>query len=78
MLQEAFLAQIAQQQNNRMYMLSILSAIFLPLGFLTGLLGINVGGMPGAENGDAFWIFVAMLGVMVCFQFWILRKLKWF
>lgn len=77
-LQEAFLAQIAQQQNNRMYMLSILSAIFLPLGFLTGLLGINVGGMPGADDDTAFWIFVAMLGVMVCFQFWILRKLKWF
>ena len=77
-LQEAFLSQIAQQQNSRMYMLSILSAIFLPLGFLTGLLGINVGGMPGAENANAFWIFAAMLVVMVCIQFWILRKLKWF
>ncbi|MFT5136974.1 MAG: zinc transporter [Arenicella sp.] len=77
-LQEAFLSQIAQQQNSRMYMLSILSAIFLPLGFLTGLLGINIGGMPGAENANAFWIFAVMLVVMVCIQFWILRKLKWF
>jgi zinc transporter len=78
MLQEAFLAQIAQQQNARMYVISILSAIFLPLGFLTGLLGINIGGMPGADNPSAFWFFVAMLFVIVGFQFWVFRKLKWF
>jgi zinc transporter len=77
-LQEAFLAQVAQQQNSRMYVISILSAIFLPLGFLTGLLGINIGGMPGADNADAFWIFLLMLVVLVGFQFWLLRKLKWF
>jgi zinc transporter len=77
-LQEAFLAQIAQQQNSRMYVISILSAIFLPLGFLTGLLGINIGGMPGAGSPDAFWVFLLMLVVLVAFQFWLLRKLKWF
>ncbi|MGI9354547.1 MAG: CorA family divalent cation transporter [Rhizobiaceae bacterium] len=32
------------------YALSIVAAIFLPLGFLTGLLGINVGGMPGLKT----------------------------
>ncbi|MFT6724944.1 MAG: zinc transporter, partial [Arenicella sp.] len=77
-LQEAFLAQIAQQQNARMYVISILSAIFLPLGFLTGLLGINIGGIPGAANPNAFWVFVVVLVVIVGFQFWVFRKLKWF
>lgn len=77
-LQEAFMTQIAQQQNSRMYALSIVTAIFLPLGFLTGLLGINIGGMPGAENPSAFWIFVAGLTVIIGFQIWILKKLKWF
>jgi zinc transporter len=76
-LQDAFMTQIAQQQNNRMYALSILSAIFLPLGFLTGLLGINIGGMPGAENPNAFWIFAVGLTMIVGFQFWLLRKFKW-
>ncbi|MFQ5935922.1 MAG: CorA family divalent cation transporter [Acidiferrobacterales bacterium] len=28
--------------DKRMYLLSIVTALFLPLGFLTGLLGINV------------------------------------
>ena len=77
-LQEAFLSQIAQEQNTRMYALSILSAIFLPLGFLTGLLGINVGGMPGADSGSAFWVFVVSLVFIVGFQYWLFKKLKWF
>ena len=76
-LQEAFMSQIAQEQNNRMYALSIITAIFLPLGFLTGLLGINIGGMPGADNPQAFWIFVVMLIGIIGFQYWLFKKLKW-
>ncbi|ATC95734.1 zinc transporter ZntB [Pseudoalteromonas tunicata] len=52
---------ISEQVNKRMYIMSVVAAIFLPLGFLTGLLGINVGGVPGTENPNAFFIFVALL-----------------
>ena len=63
--------------NQTMYMLSIVAAIFLPLGFLTGLLGINVGGMPGVDSSNAFWITCSALVVLMGFQFFIFRKLKW-
>jgi zinc transporter len=33
-----------------MRIFSIVTAIFLPLGLITGLLGINVGGIPGADH----------------------------
>lgn len=69
---------LTDKLNKNMYVLSVISAIFLPLGFLTGLLGINVGGLPGAENNHAFWIFTAMLIGMVALQFVIFKKLKWF
>ena len=42
--QEELVSRLSEQMDNRMYVLSIVAAIFLPLGFLTGLLGINVGG----------------------------------
>ncbi|MGM0540976.1 MAG: zinc transporter ZntB [Pseudomonadota bacterium] len=74
---EELLSRISEQLNERMYVLSILSAIFLPLGFFTGLLGINVGGIPGAENTNAFMIFVGILIVIVLFQVWLLRRNKW-
>ena len=63
--------------NNNMYILSIVAAIFLPLSFLTGLLGINVGGMPGVDDADAFWITCAVLAVLLVVELIIFRKLKW-
>ena len=74
---EELLSRISEQLNERMYVLSILSAIFLPLGFFTGLLGINVGGIPGAENPNSFMIFVGILIVIVFFQLWLFKRKKW-
>jgi zinc transporter len=69
---------LADRMNKNMYMLSIIAAIFLPLGFLTGLLGVNVGGIPGADNADAFYMFSGGLLILVILQFVIFKKLKWF
>ncbi|WP_448564357.1 zinc transporter ZntB [Thalassotalea ganghwensis] len=76
--QEELNNRIAEQMNNRMYVLSIVAAVFLPLGFLTGLLGINVGGIPGAENPYAFGIFIFILIVVVVAQVVVFKKQKWF
>jgi zinc transporter len=69
---------LADKLNKNMYVLSVIAAIFLPLGFLTGLLGINIGGIPGAENPNAFWFFCAGMSVIVTIQIFIFKKLKWF
>ena len=62
-LQEELLSQMAHEQNARMYVLSIVAAIFLPLTFVTGLLGMNVGGLPGLESPRGFaWSVVVMIG----------------
>lgn len=59
------------------YILTIVAAIFLPLTFLTGLLGINVGGMPGVDSGNAFWIVVGLcLGIFIA-QVVFFWKWKW-
>jgi zinc transporter len=65
-LQEELMNRIAQEQNSRIYLLSIIAAIFLPLTFVTGLLGMNVAGLPGTEDPSAFGlslIVMAALGV---------------
>ncbi|MCO6385016.1 zinc transporter ZntB [Oceanicola sp. 502str15] len=70
-------AAVQDKLNRNLYLLSILSAIFLPLGFLTGLMGINLGGMPGAESPWAFWVFTGALAVVGALQLWVLRRLRW-
>lgn len=69
---------LADNLNRHLYILSVIAAIFLPLGFLTGLLGINVGGIPGEQSPYAFAIFCGFLVVVVVAQVIIFRKLKWF
>ncbi|OIN83714.1 zinc transporter ZntB [Francisella sp. TX07-6608] len=69
---------LSDKLNKKMYFLSIIAAIFLPLSFLTGLLGINVAGIPGAQNVHAFWIFLLILFVIVILQIYLFKKLKWF
>lgn len=69
---------LADKMNKNMYVLSVIAAIFLPLGFLTGLLGVNVAGIPGDDNPNAFFIFCAMLVALVVIQAILFKKLKWF
>lgn len=69
---------LADRMNKNMYVLSIVAAIFLPLGFFTGLLGINIGGIPGADNDLAFYIFCGILTILVILQIIIFKKFKWF
>lgn len=74
--QEELSARLAEDMNRNTYLLSIVAALFLPLGFVTGLLGINVGGIPGAE---AKWAFAAVCAMLLCVagvQFWLFRRFK--
>jgi len=75
--QEELVNRLSEQMNTRMYVLSLVAAVFLPLGVLTGLLGINVGGIPGAEKQYAFLIFILMLVVVVVLQIVVFKKKKW-
>lgn len=49
----------AEQIDNRALYISIVAFIFLPLTFITGLLGMNVQGIPYANHPSSFWVIVA-------------------
>lgn len=68
----------ADRMNKNTYVLSVIAAIFLPLGFLTGLFGINIGGMPGVDSPAAFAAFNVFLLIIVIGQIALFRKMKWF
>lgn len=75
--QEELSSSLSEQMNKTMYVLSIVAGIFLPLGFLTGLLGVNVSGIPGTENPWAFTIFCVFLVLLVWWQIWLYKRKKW-
>ncbi len=69
---------LSDKMNKNLYLLSVIAAVFLPLGFLTGLLGINVGGVPGVDDPSAFWVFSGFLSVVVALQILLFKRWKWF
>ncbi|MBC8287167.1 MAG: zinc transporter ZntB [Nitrospinae bacterium] len=75
--QEELMSRLSENMEKRMYVISIVSVVFLPLSFLTGLLGINVGGIPGADNKTAFLVVcLGLLGIAII-QFWFFKIKKW-
>ena len=76
-LQDEIRARSLASSEHATYMLTIVAGIFLPLGFLTGLLGINVGGMPGMNDPDAFWAVVALCLYVFVALIVIFRRLRW-
>lgn len=68
----------AERMNQNTYLFSVIAAIFLPTSFLTGLLGVNVGGIPGTDSPIAFGLFCLGLVVIFGVEFWILSRLKFF
>lgn len=76
-VQEELSSRLSEKMDRTMYVLSIVAAIFLPLGFLTGLLGINVGGIPGAEYSGSFLLFCFALILVVALQIWFFKRKKW-
>lgn len=72
--QEELTNRVAQEQNARMYLLSVVAAVFLPLTFVTGLLGMNVAGLPGTASPYSFAVATV---VMIVLGFGLVIFFRW-
>jgi zinc transporter len=75
--QEEILTLLAHEQNSKIFLLSIVAAVFLPLSFLTGLMGMNVAGLPGTENEASFNIIVIIMLALAVGILFLFRIKKW-
>jgi zinc transporter len=77
LLQEELSARLAEKTSDRLYVLSVLSAVVLPMTLITGVFGMNVAGLPGLQGESAFfWAMFLVLGsgvITLCLLRW--RKL---
>ena len=77
-LNQDALSHIEDKQTQRnTYMLSVIAGIFLPLSFLTGIFGMNLGGIPLGSQPYGFLVInliMLLIGLLIWFLF---KKLKW-
>ncbi len=76
-LHEDLAAQISERIAQTSNRLTAVAALLLPPSLVAGMLGANIGGIPGQGSPVAFWelvgVFVALMGC----QWWILRRIGW-
>lgn len=78
LVHEELKSRIAEVQSSRIYVLSIVTAIFLPLTFITGLFGMNVAGLPGTADTRAFLMVCLGCAIVAVGLAALLRLKKWF
>ena len=61
-LYDLYVSEISFRMNSVMQTLTIVSTIFIPLGFLAGIFGMNFVNIPGLENPYGYYI---LWGVMI-------------
>ncbi|HPJ25120.1 MAG TPA: zinc transporter ZntB [Synergistaceae bacterium] len=75
--QDELESRLAERNSRILYMLSVVATLFLPLTFVTGLLGMNVGGIPWGTAPQGFFIVTALLLLLVVLLLWLFRRIRW-
>jgi zinc transporter len=78
LLHEQLTDMRGEQMEVRALILSIVALIFLPLTFITGLLGMNVAGIPYADHPLAFWAVVGFCVVIAVIISAYFARVHWF
>lgn len=77
-LHEEIVSNLADILNHRMYIMALMTVLFLPLGLLAGVFGVNLGGIPGAVHPLGFLVFIVLLVIVAALIGLQLRRRHWF
>lgn len=64
--------------EKRLRILTIISATTLPLALITGVLGMNVGGLPGVDSPNGFLVIVVFMVAIAAAELWYFIRKGWF
>jgi zinc transporter len=77
LVHEQILDTRAEQMNKTMLVLTAVTVILLPLTVISGMLGMNVAGIPFADQPWAFAAIAGALVVLAVLIFVVMRRVKW-
>ncbi len=70
-------SRFSEEMQRNFYTVSVIATLFMPLTFFTGLMGMNVGGIPLADHPYGFWILTGAFLLFTLILVLIFKKFKW-
>lgn len=74
LLQEEIGSRLNEATNRNLYILSMVTVALLPINLITGIFGMNTGGLPWSESSHGFWWVMAGMIVAVGLSLRYLRS----
>ncbi|CAG9204181.1 Magnesium transporter CorA [Paraburkholderia tropica] len=75
LLQEEIAARLEEQNNRTLFTLTLVTVLALPINIVAGFFGMNVGGIPLAENHHGFWLMVLVVASFTALLgWWVFRR----
>jgi zinc transporter len=74
LLQEEVAERVNEQNNRSLFLLTVFTVLALPINIIAGLLGMNVGGIPLAQNEHGFWLIVGIVATFTLPALWLVLR----
>lgn len=75
LLQEEIAARVGEATNRNLFVLSIATTTLLPITLITGIFGMNLGGLPLGDHPHGFAFVMAGIAAAVLLALWLLRRI---
>ena len=76
-IREMYQARMDARQNHTMQLLTVVTAIFLPLTLITGWYGMNFQNMPELRTDNGYFVLIIVCLLIVAVEIWLFRKNRW-
>ena len=76
LLYEEIGSRVADRSNRALSALTVISTLLLPPTFVAGAFGMNVGGIPWAQNPQGFWMAMGLCAFLVFVGYIVLRRFR--
>jgi len=76
LMQDEMASLLAEDINRKLLALSIMSALLLPASLISGIFGMNVGGLPGTHGNYAFWFVMGAMVFLAILTVGVLKRLR--
>ncbi len=74
LLQEEIAARVNEENSSSLFVLTIVTVLALPINIIAGLFGMNVGGIPMAQNPNGFWVVVGIVATFTVVAGWLVIR----